>query len=472
MSPQPYLKLALRWRMLWGLLYPMQAQWLMYVTKHDGVHFIAGHLMFPFAIGLALNLTILDALHRSFSFLLPGSRRLFLKSSVVVFTLAAGPSIWLAHWRSPEFPLLATVGVVFASMTVAVLWGPSYKCFGSHRLALGWYFFAALCAWRYEEVKAITQFCPWLVAGVSLVLAGLGFKLGFSRERLRARAMEYCIAPSNAVFNGKQMQYVQALRRANSQSFGRDWERAPIGDSARAWMAALRFETLGAIRRPWLWGLTVFGFMVAMFLFVPFMAVEFQAHGRPTLEAVFKAVHASLFGEPSPFPVVIMLPMFYLLLSVTVNFPTPMKLYPASRRRMVDLTLLIALRQFVLAGLVMVAASVGLAWVVCWLVDKPFVFSRVPIFSFPFAALPAIPLLLLGLLKSKRGGATPNAGVLAIILVSCFGLIIVVCLVFNWVFTPIGLAFVVLGTLVNTLLFVRGVKKFYLHSDLIGRANA
>lgn len=471
MSLRPYLQLALRWRLLWGLTYPLQTLYFFILPKYEGIHFVGGHLLLPFATGLMINQVVVEVLHRPFSFLLPGMRRFFWRAQALTILLAAGPLVWVAHWRSPEFPLLASLGVVLGSVSMAMPWTANLKWCGSHRLALLWFAVIGLCAWRYQEVFAFAKFCPLLVGAGGLGAAFGCFALAFNRRRMRTQAMEYYLAPESALFDAHSKSARRRYMQRESLISGRDWPRASIGGSMRSWMAAIRFETLGVIKRPWLFSLNIGGFLLMTMLLVSFVPPALEARGIPTLQAGFAQLHASFFGESSRFAVWFTFGMFYVVMLGQTNFPRPKKLYPLSRRRMARMALLIGLRQFVLAVIGVVIISFCLAWIVCWLADKPFTFVQAPVFSFPLLALPALPLVLWSMLTGSQDGLMVSPSSVAMIMAIGVGLMSAVCLALNLGFTPYGLGYATAATLVTGLYFVRSVRKFYLHSDLVRRAS-
>lgn len=468
MSPRPYLKLALRWPMLLGIMYPMQTFFFFIIPNQNGLHFVGGHLLLPFTVGLMISTIVAEVLHRPFGQLLPGARRYFLKAQVIAVLLAAGPLVWLAHWRSPEFPLLASVGTVLAGLSMAMPWESYCKWYGSHRLAIGWFGFVGICAWRYAEVLAFARAWPWLVASSAVCAAVVCFRLGFSRERIRTQSMEHFVSPANAVFSRKLLLQNQRRVLARSTKTGRDWERAPIGNSSRAWMAALRFEVLGAIKHPWIYALITFGFLVVLALVI----IGIFAATKSSWSTGFKGLYDAHFGVARGYPPLLIFPVFCLVYLILVNFPVPTRLYPASRQRLASLALLIALRQLLLTLFIFIVITIGLSGVLAWLADRPLVFARSPVYALPLIALPILPLLLWGALKSKLANGSANPVPMMIGISMVFGLLVPASLSFNWVFTPLGLTAVGVGTLATALFFVRSTKKLYLHSDLVGRASA
>jgi hypothetical protein len=108
---------------------------------------------------------------------------------------------------------------------------------------------------------------------------------------------------------------------------------------------------------------------------------------------------------------------------------------------------------------------------VCWLANKPFTFVQAPVFSFPLLALPALPLVLWSMLTGSQDGLMVSPRVVGMIMAIGVGLMSAVCLALNLGFTSFGLGYAAAATLVTGLYFVRSVRKFYLHSDLVRRAS-
>ncbi|MFT3783171.1 MAG: hypothetical protein QM790_14275 [Nibricoccus sp.] len=472
MSPRPYLKLMLRSRTLVGFLYPIQAQWTLYIPSMFGIRFAGALLLFPFTVGLMINIVSTELLHRPFSFSLPGGRRYFLLAHSCMMGVLAVPLVWLAHWRCPDVPVVAACGMVVASMAMAAPWETFCKWNGSHRAALVWFGLVSLAGWQSDACKAVILGAPLIVGVLGVAAAAVLVALAFRRERLRTMAMDYQLSAASVLFDGRMMKKQQQLVCARQTKEGRGWTREPLGESLGAWRKAIGFERLGSVRSP-LKAITFsVAFMVTITLFLAFAMASIQQHRVASWGEAVGVLYDSLFGgiRPSVLPMLLLVPCTLVPLS-TMNFPTPTRLYPLSRVRMLKVALGMGLETLSNTIVVSVCASLAFAFLAGYMAGRPVAFSPAPIWAVPLLLLPLTPAFMLVGLKSKR-----SDGIYPTVLTGALGglyggAMVGAMFALDRILTPTGICVIILVTLAALAAFAKSAATFYLRSDLVGRVG-
>ena len=291
-------------------------------TKMEFFFLVA--LLLPLGVGVALAQTFHEVFRNPFCMLLPSARRLLAagQSGLVV---AIGAAIaFAAHFVQARVPAIAAFGLAVGALS---LWTP----FGS-----GMHWKGALAVIALFGLLVYISFHPWqlstlLVRNDFIVcLAGIGvgascLSLGYSRERLRARAMP----PQPSLLPG-------------SDRTALNLPGAPADGSIRAWVRLVFHEYYGQ-GSSW----------VSQILLIPLiMFLIFLGFG--CLIAEFQLS----FGVQSTVGLVVVLSM----LIWTSHWPKMDALYPISRLERFGIVAIWSIAQELLVLVTLLLSIAGMEW--------------------------------------------------------------------------------------------------------------
>jgi len=213
-----------------------------------GVSLKEGALVFccvvaPLAAGLVLIAPLYEAAHRSSFPLLPAAPRKFRDSHFVAFVFAALLLFGLCAAWDTSIPAPAAGGLILAGLALPLLAPGHSKTIGINP----WFGFVlitvvatATTSLARDQLVALGQAAPWLLFFGGLAFACACFRLGFSRDRLRARSANPCYyAPQSTLL----FVDTDILQQAQVEAAQLDEQRSTRPSAA--WSAAPFHNTLG-----------------------------------------------------------------------------------------------------------------------------------------------------------------------------------------------------------------------------------
>jgi hypothetical protein len=151
--------------------------------------FLAVALLFPLGIGVALAQAFQEAFHRPFGMLLPSARRRMATGHIALTFVVAAAVAGAAYWVQPDASWPALFGFAVGAMSLSVPLEPGMRWQGSRLtffVLCGILIFSSFHAW---QLRTLLMGNAWIADSAGLGVAAVCFNLGYSRERLRARAM-------------------------------------------------------------------------------------------------------------------------------------------------------------------------------------------------------------------------------------------------------------------------------------------
>jgi hypothetical protein len=429
-------------------------------------------LLGPAAVGWVLASMVHVPLHRPFGGILPDHRRSLARWHLVTVTLFAVLFAAFHQIRDTGAPFLAMASLAAGSLALALPTEPGARWFGSRLLFIGGLSLLLLAVLFAREVRGAVGAAPALAALVALSVAAVGFILGFSRRRARARA-----TTRHNSFQGFFADPEYRSRRlkdswSGSDRVGRSWRRGPVNKSTLAWLRAIRYERSGFSRTGWLGQRLLISLGVLAYALVVgrFWAVKGDRWVNLN----------SLICDPQQLrsgvePLSVMTACMLLVMCKTDVFARVGQVYPVSRLRRARLAFVSSLVETAVCLACALGVPLLAAWLGAELGGVAFRLPRVPTFAMvAVAMLPLIPLIQWAQLCTEVRSGFSRIPVLF------FGIILAV-LVFSVVAAwsshratltdSVWLGTCLLLGAVSYGLYYRSLRRFFLRGDLLQRKS-
>jgi hypothetical protein len=478
---KPYLRFWRPLPLLWilaSLINPVVMACFVAARANSNVRFYGALVLLPLVFGMGQALIVARAIHQPAFVLLPGARRYFRAMYAVgALGLAAVATVIAELTVQTELPLPGIVGMVLIFLSLGLAWEPVHRWCGSIGLLVFVGALVIVTGVTTEVVREAVLKYPVGILGLGLVMLPAGIALAFDRERVRKRALTLL-----ALFGGS----FRALAKqgvARQERLGRSWAREPIGGRFSAWRRALWHERFGGITRTRFW--TIMLSLMIGYVLVAFAALAVHLHGKHqpvTADAMAREFYALVWSSSTERHAIPLAPFVLGTASVvtftlTLAFPVPAFLYPASRRTLMRLSLQVAFIRAVKVSVQGILVIVALAWLASHFAGQPFELRPTFLFALPLTVVPFLPLIAAtGLSLVHRPGnpayvmfslpgllwmAVSLASIVAAFLLSLFA---------REVLTVGGVAAVAVATLATSALLVGRARKLFLASDLIVRS--
>ena len=321
-------------------------------------------LLLPLTLGSLLIAPLHEVAHRSSFPLLPGADRQLFRSHAIAFVGAAFLLCGLAFWLVSIIPAPAACGLILSGLALPQLDSHRGKTIGgisAFGLLVGIGLILAILA--RTHLVALGQFAPWSLFAGGVAFAVACFRVGFVRDRLRARstAPVYYAPQSILPFVGTDiLQYAQsenarAYEQQRSRS-GSTWSATPFLNTLRDWLRIVEHARFGKTR----WSRSVFcvfagttlGTVTALLAGALFYAGMDWQRGETYCRLIVEAARSSgEIADRDIFLNFVMMPqiMCAIALSSALMVAVPPQPFPLSRARLATVLFLAFERRVLLA---------------------------------------------------------------------------------------------------------------------------
>jgi len=400
--------------------------------------FLTLAVVVPLLCGSLLTGAIHELMHQSFFGVLPGARRSLRRwhggMLAIVTTALAATSSKLV----PDMSVASTIGISAAVLALPLLNrraspSPSRFLWIAACLLLGCGLFYLVGA----QIYSIATAAPWVVLPAGLSIAGACFRIGFDRNRVRARAGRPFRSMLNSLRylfskDGRTLQAtVLAEAQRRNKRIGRDWLVKSVDSSDRAWLQVLLHERYGIARHSTVWTgivlLMLIGTAMPLGFILLFGSLSGSAGNLSSLcEAIATSGRSGLQSGFSPSKFISFISFFIPILMGFLGaiVPAPMSriAYPLPRHRIARLSFILSARQAGLGVALQVFGVFGIVFFSSLLAGIPI---RMENASGPMAViflqLPVIPLMQSTVLVKPRLLAVSGFSLLFILFFASIG---------------------------------------------------
>ena len=377
-------------------------------------------LLLPLTLGSLLIAPLHEVAHRSSFPMLPGADRQLFRSHAIAFAGAALLLCGLALWLVSLIPPPAACGLILAALALPLLNPHQGITMGGNPIfGLTIIIGLILVILARTQLIALSHTAPWLLFVAGLAFTHVCFRLGFARDRLRARsANPFYFAPqSTLLFVGTDIQqHAQAessrLAEQRSTRRGADWSAPAFRDTLRDWLRILHQARFG--RSHWLssnfsaFAATLAGTVTALLVCVLFDAgLDWQQWGTYCRLLVEAARSSGEIAQSDVRLNFVMMPQigFAVALTGALMAGVPPQAFPLSRTRLANVLFLAFERRALLSLAGCAAGGIAVLATAALVAGQPWSFALLH----RFLPLPAVALIAANLLPMavfSRGALT------------------------------------------------------------------
>jgi len=438
-------------------------------SHREGAYtFLILAILGPIATGCALSQAIHEPFHWPMAILLPRLGQCFREVHIFVIGTLALVFAAFGHLWDAQTPPVVVASFAAAGLSLSLPLESRLLWYGSHRLALSVIGLIVLATLYTHELRMLAQTSPWTASLFGTGLCAMCFALGFSRQRLRARASQPLGMMMSDYFDRAALEDRQKEAIARSRHLGRQWRHGPVGSSTMAWVRVGWHEHFGYRRVGW------FGMILIISLSWPVLeAVIEKISGSPV--SIAARIYYLVWDSQGPrdagpsFLIILM-----LVASISLGgFLRPDQIYPISRARRAWVAYVSSATLAVTFCASLVVLTLPAAWLGAHVAGIDFRPAGMP---FPvlavFVTLPVLPLLQWGgLYMAVRQDKMVHS---LFVLIGFTGSALLGIFIHNFpklIISPVGLLVGALAIAGSQRLYYTALRRFYCKGDLLQRGT-